>query len=229
MSRYAAYAVAGVFSALPPFFLMPVLTGSLSTSEFATTTLVWSALTLLIPIIGLGSVNSASVRYFKLSGKEFANHLRSIFLLIVISSAVLLLLGLLINYGVYKFFPVEISAFVLIIIIATLLSFGQLFASLAVVSSRPYTYLKFYFFYGSISVLSVYVFLEYFGLKMTGFYAGLLLAASALSALSYFTYKDSLKDGQANFKECRSALLFGMPLMFHSVALNLSSTIDRFI
>lgn len=229
MSRYVAYAVAGVFSALPPFFLMRTLTGSLSTSEFATTTLVWSALTLLTPIIGLGAVNSASVRYFKLSGKEFANHLRSIFILIAISSTILLLLGLFINYGVYKFFPVEASAFVLIIMIATMLSFGQLFASLAVVSSRPFAYLKFYFFYGSISVFSVYAFVEYFGLQMTGFYAGLFLGAAALTASSYFTYKNIIRDGRANYKECRSALLFGMPLMFHSVALNLSSTSDRFI
>lgn len=229
LSGFAAYAVAGIFSALPPFLLMPTLTGNLSTEDFAKTTLIWSALALLTPLIGFGAINSASVRYFKLPCAEFANHLMSILALIFISAVILLTIGAFVNYHIYSFLPVQGVEFLIVLSIASLMAFGQLFGSLAVASSRPFSYLKIYFLYGVVTVVLVNFFIMVLKLQTIGFLLGVLLGAVSLSCAALFENSSRLTGGTVTTKDCRNSLSFGFPLMFHSLALNLSSTSDRFI
>lgn len=229
LSGFTAYAVAGVFSAFPPLVLMPTLTGKLIPEDFAKTTLVWSALALLTSLVGFGAINSASVRYFKLSREEFANHLMSIIALISISAVILLVGGGFINYEIYSFLPVKRVEFVIILIIASLMAFGQLFGSLAVATSRPFSYLRIYLLYGVVTVLLVNFFVLILGLQITGFLLGMLLGAVALAITAFYGNSTLVTGGAASIRDSKSALSFGVPLMFHSVALNLSSTSDRFI
>lgn len=208
---------------------MPTLTGNLSPEDFAKTTLIWSALALLTPLIGFGAVNSASVRYFKLSSTEFANHLISIIALISISTVILLIVGAFVNFQIYSFLPVKGIEFFIVLSTASLMAFGQLFGSLAVASSRPFSYLKIYFLYGVVTVVLVNFFVIVLPLRTTGFILGVLLGAVALSCAALFGNLSRLTGGTVTTKDCKSALSFGVPLMFHSAALNLSSTSDRFI
>lgn len=226
---FTAYAAAGIFSAFPPLVLMPTLTEILIPEDFAKTTLVWSALALLTSMVGFGAVNSASVRYFKLSRQEFTNHLVSIILLIPISAVILLVGGGFINFQVYSFLPVMKAEFVIIILIASLMAFGQLFGSLAVATSRPYSYLKYYLLYGVITVLMVNIFIIILKLQIIGFLLGVLLGAVALALKAFFENSNLVYGGSASIRHSKSAVSFGLPIMFHTVALNLSSLSDRFI
>ena len=229
LSGFAAYAAAGIFSAFPPLVLMPTLTRNLIPEDFAKTTLVWSALALLTPLVSFGAINSASVRYFKLSKEEFANHLMSIISLILISFVILIVGGALVNFQVYRFLPVKGFEFIIIISIASLMAFGQLFGSLAVVTSRPFIYLRIYLLYGVVTVILVNFFVLILGMQIIGFLLGLLIGALALAATAFFLNFNRVKGGDFSISDAKSALTFGVPLMFHSLALNISSTSDRFI
>jgi O-antigen/teichoic acid export membrane protein len=229
LSGFAAYAAAGIFSAFPPLVLMPTLTGNLTPEDFGKTTLVWSALALLTALISFGAVNSASVRYFKLSRQEFANHLISIIALIGISAGILLVGGAFVNFHIYTFLPIKKVEFIIVLMISTLMAFGQLFGSLAVATVRPFSYLKIYTFYGVITVVLVNFFVLMLGMQITGFFLGVLFGAFGLAIAAFSGNSNRVTGGTVSIKDSKSALSFGLPIMFHSLALNLSSTSDRFI
>jgi O-antigen/teichoic acid export membrane protein len=229
LSGFAAYAAAGIFSSFPPLVLMPTLTGNLSPEDFAKTVLVWSALALLTPLFGFGAVNSASVRFFKLSKEEFANHLMSIVSLISISAVILIVVGAFVNFQIYSFLPVKIVEFIIILTIAYLMGLGQLFGSLAIATSRAFFYLKIYILYGVVTVVIVNFFILILGMKIGGFLLGVLIGAVCLAIAAFLGNSYYTTGGTATLRDSKSALSYGFPLMFHSVGINLSSTSDRFI
>lgn len=228
-SGYIAYALAGVFSALPPFVLMPTLTTQLSHEEFAKTALVWSTVLLITPFFGFGAINSASVRVFKLPEREFANHLVSIISLIAISGVIIVVAGLLLSTEAHEYVPFKLHEVIAIVIIAALFALGQLFGSLSVSLSRPYNYLGLYSIYGIITVVSVNLLIFVIGMGVNGLLLGLICGTAALALTALYSNANRLLGGEMSISESTSALTFGAPLMMHSVALNLTSTSDRFI
>jgi O-antigen/teichoic acid export membrane protein len=229
LNKYIYYSVAGVFSALPPFLLIPILTQHLSKQDFAKTTLTWGVVVFLSSLIGLGSANSAATRVYKLQNNDFSNHLKSILYITVTSGLLIGAFGYLFNYHVDELYPVAPLAFILTVLIALFFALANLFGSLHISLDRPVSYLNMYVTYGSTTIISIHLLIKYTTVGINGFYLGLLLGSAAMAAISIRHNVSRILKGTLCVEHCKSAIIFGMPLMLHSLAMNMMSMSDRFI
>jgi O-antigen/teichoic acid export membrane protein len=142
---------------------------------------------------------------------------------------ILLVIGAIVNFQIYIFLPVKAAEFIIILLIASLMAVGQLFGSLSIATSRSFNYMKIYMVYGVITVILVNIFIKILGLQITGFLLGILLGALGLAIAAFIGNSTKHTGGTFSIRESKAALSFGAPLMFHSVALNLTSASDRFI
>ena len=72
-SNTLIYGLSGFFVASIPFLLMPFMTRNMSQEHYGLAIFFSSLLSLILPIIGFGSSNSLSVRYFQLEKKIFSS------------------------------------------------------------------------------------------------------------------------------------------------------------
>ena len=71
------YGISGSFVAVIPLLLLPYMTRVLTQSEYGLALFFSAIVTMLVPLIGFGSINAISVRYFQLEPKPFASYLWS--------------------------------------------------------------------------------------------------------------------------------------------------------
>jgi len=86
------YGISGSFVAVIPFLLLPYMTRVLTQSEYGLALFFSAIVTMLVPLIGFGSINAISVRYFQLEPKPFASYLWSCMFVVVASCAIIFIL-----------------------------------------------------------------------------------------------------------------------------------------
>ena len=157
--------------------------------------------------------------------------MRSILALVLFSSLFVYIILQFINNFIFNYLPVSDLFFGIAIISCVGLSIAQLFGSISIVRARPFNYLLIYSVNAFAFISAIFIFVQFLDFKLFGFFLALLLSSLCVILTSVLSNSFLLRNKTSLFSlyECKSALIFGVPLMFHSLALNLSLIGDRFI
>lgn len=222
------YSLAGVFSALTPLALVPVLTRTLSIHEYAHYVLITSAIGFIIPIMGFGSVNAVVVRYFHLKENDLRIYLSSVVRILFSSAVFFVFLTIIFHNFITALFEPGLLFLIFSIGVAFLSALALLFASLYIASADSYGYFRVYFAFGVALFLSTTLFSWGLGLGLMGACIGLLLGYIVFVVFSYRESKLTKLDRSWSAANARDALKFGLPLLVHSVGVAFISLGDRF-
>jgi O-antigen/teichoic acid export membrane protein len=222
------FSLAGVFSALTPLALVPLLTRTLSINEYAYYVLITSAISLIIPLMGFGSVNAVVVRYFHLNESNLRTYLSSVVRILVSSAVFFVLLTIVFRNALTALFEPGLLLLIFSIGVAFLSALALLFASLYIASADSYGYFRIYFTFGVVLFVSTTFFCWGLGLGLLGACLGLALGYIGFVISSYRESKLTRLDRSWSVANMRDALKFGLPLLIHSLGVALISLGDRF-
>lgn len=222
---------ANILNAAIPFLLLPVLTRVLSPEDYGTVAIFAIFLSFTNAFVGLSVHGAINVQFFKLEIERFSEYVTNCLLLLVVSALVMFLSVLVLG----EFFVGLLDLPKKWMLIAVVASFFQFLITIRltiwVVTGSAIEYgalqVSQSFFNAALSL----VFIFCVGLFWEGRLLGQIIAISVFGSLAFYLIKRSgyivkPKNTMADFK---NALLFGVPLIPHTIGGFLMYGTDRFI
>ncbi len=223
------YGLSGTFVAVIPLFLLPFMTRSLSQSEYGLALFFSSIITIVLPIIGFGSINAISVRYFQLEKKVFSSYLWSCICVLFLSIFTILLIFLLIMPFAKDISIIPFKWIFIGVLTASFWGISQACGILLIAKKSPHKYFFINATIGIITVTLTILLIKYFGFSWQGFGLALFLGHFTAALLSLYILNNENKITVIKKDYCKDSLSFGIPVMIHSIAMSLISYFDRII
>jgi O-antigen/teichoic acid export membrane protein len=223
------YGISGSFVALIPLVLLPFMARFLTQNEYGYAIFFSALITMLLPVVGFGSANAISVRYFQLEHKLFGSYLWSCIFVLLLSILLILLLFILFRPLVINLINIQFKWVLIAVCVAGFWGFSQACSTLLIAKGRPLKYLCINASIGIVTIILSLCFIGYLGYNWAG-YAWALFCAhlfASLLSLKYLRLERHLT--KISKENCIDCLKFGLPIMIHSIAMSLISYFDRLI
>jgi len=222
------YTSANLLDAGIPFLLLPLLTAYLLPEDYGKLSLTLVLIKLILPFVGLNIFSAVSVEYFKLSKSEFKKYLSSVIYLPIFSFCLFFLATLFFGQFVANWLDLPQAWIQLIPLIALLHHLPLVLLSLLQAKEKPINY----------SIFKIGLTIFNFGLSIffivslkegwTGRLMGISLAYFIFNGITILIlFQKQLISFFLQYKYCKQALLFGIPLIIHSLSGVLISMSDR--
>lgn len=221
-----AFAVAGV----TPFMLLPVLTKTLSPSDFgeATAFMIWT--TLLASVAGLCTHGFVSVRFFKVKAEKFRLLVTTSIATVALAHLVAAALVAAFSNQLASFFDLSIGLSLLAVIASFFLSINLLLLTVLQVTANPRWYLHVRLLQALLELLLcvaiIYLVAADAGARIYSY--TLALFASLLLGLFYVKNLGCV-GLTIDLMDSKELLKFSGPLMPHVIAGTLISSLDRLV
>lgn len=221
-----AFAVAGV----TPFMLLPVLTKTLSPSDFgeATAFIIWT--TLLASVAGLCTHGFVSVRFFKVKAEQFRVLVSSSIATVALAHLMAAILVAAFSNQLASIFDLSIGFSLLAVIASFFLSVNLLLLTVLQVTANPRLYLHVRILQALIELLLcvalIYLITADAGARIYSY--TLALFASFVLAVIYAKHLGCV-GLTVGLMDSKALLKFSGPLMPHIVAGTLISSLDRLV
>lgn len=232
LKQFSLYTLVGFINAGLGFLLMPYLSHHINPEGYGILSMVNSLVTILIPLVGLTASGLISVEYYRVQDKrEFASIFSSIQAIPLLPGLFLLLCSLLFSSSVAHFFeiPADKQYWIpLSVLIALFSIYYETLLAYNVVEQKPVQYLKFSVAKILIEISLTLSFISIFDMGWEGRLLSWLVAniISFFISLGYFK-RQGLFKGSIKKKYLRAGILFGLPLIMHSVGKFVVNQSDR--
>ena len=226
------YTFVGFFGAGINFLVMPVLSHYLTPKDYGLISLINTYVTILIPLISLVAYSYITVEYFHIKDKkEFASLFSSVSLVPLVPSFLLFLCG----YFTYDFIssalelPADAKWWALSMFpLAAMTIYIDTVASYQIIVRDA----KYYSLYTILKVLLELSLTLVFVISMSLGWKGRILSWIATSAILtilnfVYLYRNKLFTSVIRWKYIRSGILFGAPLIFHTLGKFVVNQSDR--
>ncbi len=232
LKQISLYTFAGFFGAGINFFIMPVLSHHLTPFDYGLISIFNTYVTILIPLVGLVASGLLSVEYFRTKDQnEFASKFVSVQLIPVVP---FILLSLFFYFSYYTIDDaLELNnthrAWGLVITFLALATiYVETFLSFLVIQKKA----KAYAFFNVVRVLvEVAITIWLVVVKKWGWegrlYAWLITSTIFLSISFIYFKKEGFLKGRAEWSLMKKGILFGLPLILHTVGKFVINQSDR--
>tara|TARA_Y100000996_G_scaffold415597_1_gene411607 strand:- start:2416 stop:3675 length:1260 start_codon:yes stop_codon:yes gene_type:complete len=228
-SNTLIYGLSGSLVAAIPFLLMPFMTRTLSQGDYGIAIFFSAVLTLVLPLIGFGSYNALSVRYFQMDKKKFSSYLWSCIFLSFFSSILLLSFFLIFSKKILSFSAINWEWFFIAIITSSFWGISQACSSYLIAKADAIFYLAINFIIGFFTIFLTIILINFYDLTWNGFAISLFFAHFFAAIFSIYKLIADQNFSRIRFEYFKDSLKFGVPVMFHTFAMSLISFSDRFI
>lgn len=232
IKQLSLYTFVGFFNAGISFLLMPYLSHYIDPAGYGILSMVNSFVTILIPLVGLTASGLITVEYYKLKDKnEYASLFSSVQVIPLIPGVVFFLITLLFSFSIARFLeiPVDKSYWIpLSVLIALLSIYYETLLNFNVIEQKPGVYTAFSLIRLVVEVGFTLLFISVFRLGWEGRLWSWLLATIVSFFISIFYFR---RKGLLNFridkKYIRAGVLFGLPLILHTIGKFVINQSDR--
>ncbi len=227
--KTSIYALSSVIRNAVPFLILPVLTRYLTPSDYGIVATFQIVLAIAVVLVSLNMQGAVSVNFFKLNKKDLKDYLGNIIFIEFLSF--ILILGLIFFAGGYLLRFTKLPQIWLLIVILAALCRSIIAVNLTLwqVEQKALAYGLFQILQTVFDVSFSLVFVVALSFKWQGRLLGIVISSIIFGMLSillickkwHLTFslnKDHIKD----------ALLFGLPLVPHSLSRWIQTSIDRF-
>jgi O-antigen/teichoic acid export membrane protein len=232
IGQISAYTFIGFLGAGISFLLLPYLSHFLSPKDYGVLSMINSVVTILIPFISIMAFSWINAQYFKVpEKKEFASLFTTVQLVPVVPFLIITLVCYLFKnpIGIWLEVPAEKNYWIpLSVAIAFLTIYFETLVNLTVAQQKPFTY---GFFNISKLLLEIGLTIYFVAVKMMGWEGRLLawiisVTFSFIIGTIYF-YREGFVIAAFNPKYFYSSILFGAPLILHTVGKFIINQSDR--
>lgn len=232
LKQLSLYTFIGFFNAGISFLLMPYLSHYIDPAGYGILSMVNSFVTILIPLVGLTASGLVVVEYYKLKDKtEYASLFSSIQLVPFVPGLVILAITVLFSSSIANFLeiPAGKSYWIpLSVLIALLSIYYETLLSYNVIEQKPAVYVRFSIIRLIIEVGLTLLFISVFRLGWEGRLLSWFIATfiSFFISFSYFKRR-GLITLNIQKKYLRAGIVFGLPLILHTVGKFVINQSDR--
>jgi len=233
ISGSAVYVAANLIGAVTPFFLLPILTRYLPPSEYGEIAIFLTTITALSAIVGLNAVGAINRKYFDVNATEVVirEYIAACIHIILLSSLVTLAFTFYFSALLSKWLNIEANWIYWSVFVCTCIA-------LIAIRLGQWQVRKQALRYGALQVSQSALLLAFTLLLVIGLNQGaegrliaqIISSGTIALAALYFLMKDRLLEllhfDKTKYKEI---LLFGVPLIPHSVGIFLLSSADRIV
>lgn len=232
LRSFSIYTFVGFFGAAINFLLMPVLSHYLTPTDYGLIALINTYVTILLPLIGIEAYSYNTIQYFQLEDKsDFARLFSSVAFIPIVPTVFLFILGFF-SFS-YLAGPLELppdakwwalSMFPL----AAMSIYSDTASSYQIISKNA----KFYALYVISKVLVevgfTLLFVVYFGMGWKGRILSWILTLVIYTVVAFLYFKkEKLLTFRIQWKYIHAALLFGSPLILHTLGKFVVNQSDR--
>jgi len=226
----AIYFSFGIINKAILFLLVPILTRYLSPEEYGAAANFVTLISLIAIFAGLNIHGVVNVNYFKLEKAQFKLSVSNAFLVLLGSTSIVLV----VLYAVKELFANKLGVNENWIIFAGIIAASQFSTTinlkLWLSEEKASKYGIFEFYYALFLVGAVAVFVILFEMGLDGRLWSIAISTILFSIFSFvLLYKRQLLSLRFHWPSIKDALLFGIPLIPHSVAIWAMSGMERFI
>ncbi|HEU0111367.1 MAG TPA: oligosaccharide flippase family protein [Flavisolibacter sp.] len=232
LKQLSLYTFVGFFNAGLSFLLMPYLSHYIDPAGYGILSMINSFVTILIPLVGLTAAGFIAVEFYRMKDKnEYASAFSSI-------QAIPILPGLLILL-VTIFFPSQIARFLeipsgktywipLSVLIALLSIYYDTLMTYVVIEQKPVLYVKYSIVRVLMEVGLTVLFISIFQLSWEGRLLSWLIATMISFLISVYYFRSQrLLTLKIKRKYIRAGILFGLPLILHTIGKFVINQSDR--
>ena len=232
LKEFSVYTLIGFFGAGVNFLLMPYLSHYIVPEDYGLLSMILSFISLLIPLVSLVANGLINVEYFKLKEKkEFASFFTSIQIIPLVPAMLSLLVALLFPVTIGSFFEIPANKsywMPLAVIIATLSIYFETLLAYTITAQNTTGYSIFYIAKTTVDVVLTILFVTVLKMGWEGrLYAYLItIITSFIASLLYFK-QQLLLSRHIQWKYVRMGLVFGLPLILHTIGKFVINQSDR--
>lgn len=230
LKSFSTYTLISIVTAGIPFLLMPVLTHYLTTEDYGELSLFNTYVTILIPLISLGTTGVFSVEYFKKSKKGFQEIFSSTLWIPFVLTSFFIVITILFTDTIANLIEIPPKLLFAIPIISLIVIVSDVLYGQLIMQKKAKTY-------GVIAILKTIVevslslfFIVILAMNWEGriLSQGIAAFLTFLFSIYYFHKKEWLNIKVFSSKRIKQSLLFGLPLVPHLIGkfvINQSDTI----
>ena len=231
-SGSAVYLFSNILAAAIPFALLPILTRYLTPAEYGQVAIYLTLLAGLGAFVGLSVQGAASVKYYDahLSKSELRYFIGSCFLLLAVTTALVLFIVIIFRNALSEWLAIEIQWLLLSVFVSSATFITSIRMGQWQVRKQSRNYGVFQVSQSLINMLLSLLVVVYFLQGATGriWIISVIPMTFAIIAL-FLLYKDGLLAFAWRPNDVREILAFGVPLIPHSAGLFLLNSVDRFV
>jgi O-antigen/teichoic acid export membrane protein len=211
---------------------MPYLSHFIQPAEYGILSLVISFVSILVPFVGLVASGILTVEYYKIKDRtKFASLFSSIQLIPAIPGVFFLLIALLVPVKIAAFLEIPLSKSYwvpLSVLIATLSIYFETLLAQNMIEQKVYHYALFYIVKTVIEVSLTIWFVAFLNLSWEGRLLSWITTTVIffIVSLIYFS-KQGLLTKNVSLQYARAGILFGLPLILHTVGKFVINQSDR--
>lgn len=230
ISTAGIYAAATVFAAGINFLLVPILTRALTPADYGIAAMFGVIVSIFSAIAGLSTDGIVSVRFFELDRKEVSRYVSSCLLILLASTALLLLCTGLSGEALESLSGVPGNWLMTAALVAAMLFVTSIRLALWQVSREAWKYAAFQIGQAGLnSGLSLWLILGV-GLAWEGRTLGIVIASAGVTVIAMASlWRDGWIHSTINMTYLRNALRFGVPLIPHTLGGLLLTGVDRIV
>jgi len=232
LKQLSLYTLVGIISAGINFFVMPYLSHYLTPADYGKLSLINTYVTILIPLLSLCSNSILSVDYFKQKQRSiFAQQFSSVQLVPIVVTSVSALLTLLFYSSAQEALELRGESIVwgfIILVLSFFTIFCDQFLNFLVFQKKASLYAGFVISRVALEVLLTVYFVTYLDLGWKGRIYSWMIISTLLFGASFFYFKaQKFFTGRISLNYIKASLIFGFPLIFHSLGKFVVNQSDR--
>ena len=229
-SHSIIYLLSTVANNAVPFLLLPILTRYLSPEDYGVVVNFQLIVAVFSTIIGFNVHAAISVQYFKVQIDRLKKYIALSILLILVSLFISILILILMDYLFTNQFPISLYWLIIACIVSFFIAVNNIRLVLWQVSGKPFQYGIFQFLQVALnSILSIALVINY-SMGSEGRLIGISVAIIVNGFFGLFLlFYEKWFHFEFDKEIIKSILLFGVPLIPHTLAGIAITQADRFI
>ncbi len=232
LKHLSVYTFVSFLGAGISFFLVPYLSYYIKPAEYGILSLLSTFVTILVPFIGLTASGLVTVEYYRIKDKkEYARLFSSIQILPVAPFLFFLLLTILFPDLFARFFeipPEKKNWIILSVPIALFTIYYETLLAFSIIEKKPLIYALFNVSRLLLEVGLTILLITRFGFGWEGRLMSLLITTTIMTIIGFiFFFRKKLLTTKISWHYIHTGLLFGLPLILHTVGKFLINQSDR--
>ena len=212
-----------------PFLLLPVLTRRLSPEDYGILSIFVVLLAFMTPVVGFSTMGSVSRQYFKKDQIKLSSYIGNCILVLLFSSFIVFFILLFFSRSISQLTKFPEKWLIVVLLCAMFNYITSLMATIWQISQKPHFYGLFQIGQTLINLSLSLFFIFYIDLNWEGRILGQLITYLIFGLLALlFLVRGGYLDFHFNYQYVKLALIFGLPLIIHSLSGTVMTLTDRF-